>query len=746
MTPEDRQKLRQLLDSFDETGLIALANKGLVRRATKDLQSGGVSFEETGDAVIVTGPGWTVTMPPAGPVHASDDTKATGVSRQILTATMFLRDNWLTQTSAEPVSSADPAAEEADEGSVSEVAEDLSALELSSPESDLPQAEPQIDALRESLVAVRVESLEKWSAKNRLREAIRILNTNPTVEVETVGVCLTVRLVEHEIEVRFFASAESAKPSEKIAGRLDEALCTAPKSQQKQWVVLAVLALQKHGGATIEFPDSTAQANAEGAPRNRSEIILATRELLEGAVATGLAHPSSRMVERLLTLSVSATGVNLPKLARQLRGLADEMELILSRDAKGDTTRVVDRVTTAHSLVRALDRAGEQPPVELTGRHRTDYEPVGDLDLTGVGAWPWRTGSGFVGLTVLFWDAAANRFLTWSASRPEDGLQRFRPEESYQVETVWPGGSPSTLSRLRFRLKDARVNPLGRLSGSQKSSVEPGGPTMFEAARFGDRQFDSWPALLEFAQTTCPIGLSETSPLDHIVVLVPAKWGERQFDELQQRFVWEIHDSSGQALSLTLPWAGSTENSIEFLEATKPPRDRLRAVVARVGVSQYGLSVEPLSLLSDGTPQNDFVLNPAFDLARITPRQSSLLARLRKKYGRNRIATTMMADGESDEVAQEVTGNLPRGLELRLSEVEQFLLELTESGTRRFGELHQLRLRELATRVDRAGLIELAAAVREADQLDPSSAVIRANYLCRLHRQTAVRESLAGSL
>jgi len=347
---------------------------------------------------------------------------------------------------------------------------------------------------------------------------------------------------------------------------------------------------------------------------------------------------------------------------------------------------------------------------------------------------------------VLFREAAANRFLTWSTSRPEDGPQMFRPEQSYQVETVWPGGSPAALSRLQFRLKDARVNPLGRLSGSQKSSVEHGEPTTFDSTSFGDRLFDSWPALFEYALTTYPIGLAETSPLDRIVVLQPAKWGERQFDELQQRFVWEIFDVGGQALSLSLPWVGSTENSIEFLEATKPPRDQRRAVVARAGVSQSGLSVEPLSLLSDGISQNDFVLNPAFDLARITPRQSSLLARLRKKYGRNRIATTMLADGESDDAGSEVIGNLPQGLERRLSEVEQFLLELTESGTRRFGELHQTRLRELAAYADRAGLTELAAAVLDADRTEPSSAVIRASYLCRLHRQAAVRESLSGSV
>jgi hypothetical protein len=84
----------------------------------------------------------------------------------------------------------------------------------------------------------------------------------------------------------------------------------------------------------------------------------------------------------------------------------------------------------------------------------------------------------------------------------------------------------------------------------------------------------------------------------------------------------------------------------------------------------------------------------------------------------------MMSDGESADSGNlaEPQTTLPRGLELRLNEVEQFLLELIESGTRRFGELHQTRLRELASRTERAGLTESAAAILAADRPEPSGA------------------------
>ena len=729
MTPEDRAKLRQLLDSFDETGLIALANKGIVRRAVKDLQAGGISAEETDEGVLVTGPGWTVLMPPEGPSQATDDTKASGITRQIIATTMFLRDNW---PDSLPPADADTSDEVAAQecAAAKPAAADVSRL-------------AEVAAMQEQLVAVRGEALEKWSGKARLRDGIQRVQSATEIETEVSAACLTVRFVEHEIECRFFPAAGKT-----TARLLDGTLCTAPKSQQQLWVAAAVLALQKLAGKSIESPDSVAPADAAGAPRNRGEVLAATRDLLEGIVATGLAHPSGRMVERLLTLSVSATGVHLPKLARQLRGLADDIELTLARDAKSDSLRVADRVAMTHSLVSALASSGDRPPIELTGRHRTEYTPAGDLTLTGVGAWPWRTGSGFVGLTVLFWEESAKRFLTWSASRPEDGLQAFRPREVYAVESVWSGGgAPTTLSRHQFKLKDARVNPLGRLSGSQKSSVEQAEATQLSSTDFGDRLFQSWQELSTYALTTYPMGLAETAPLDQMVVLEPASWGERTFDELQQRFVWQIIDSEGRNIALSLPWSGMTEASIEFLEATKPDRDRLRAVVARVVVTSGSLLVEPVSLLSDGTPRNDFVLNPAFDLDRISPRRSGLLAKLRSKYGRDRIATTMIADGESDDTElSEAGGVLPTGLERRLSEIEGYLQELSESGTRRFGELHRQKALDLAAGVERPGLSELASAMRSLEEASPAGSVLRASYLCRLHRQAAVKELVAGSV
>jgi hypothetical protein len=724
MNPADRVRLQQILATFDEAGLVALSNKGLVRRAAKDLEATGLAHEETDTAMLVRGPGWVVTMPPDGPAHATDDTRATGVTRQILTATLYLRDHW-----AEAAPSAVPVAA-APETAASTKTQEPAA-------SAAPPAEAA--ALQEALLALDRDDLEKWAGKTVLREVL-VLVDSLEIEVEThAGV--TIRLLKHEVEARLLPVRGKAAAK----NLLDQVLTTAPKALHRRWVVSAVLAFQQSRGIKIEKPAAVAAPAEAGAARSREGVLAGVRDLLEGMVTTGLAHPSARMLERLFTLSVSAVAVHLPRLGRLLRSLADEVSLLLTRDASADTTRFFELLCLTHALARALAAAGAQPPVTLAGQHRSQYDLAGDLRLAGVGAHPWVTASGFEGLTVLLWDEAGKRFLTWTASRPVQGAGRFSIEQTYRTEAVWSGsGSPERFSRSHFTLRQAKVNPQGRLSGTESSTAIDVQPTDPGAIDFGERAFTNWLALLDYARSLYPVGLAEKNPLDRLVVLRPVGWGERFFDEMQQRFCWPLPDDDGNVIPLTLPWAGVNESAIEFLEAMKPERDRLTGVVVRLSFGNRGVLIEPLSLLSQGTPQGHCVLNPAFDLRLIASRQSTLLEQLRKKYGRDRIATTLTAeDDEVIEPAFHQAEDVPASIQVRLSEAEQLLLRVAESGLGRLDDLLRERLKQLAADLERRGLAELGASLAELARSASAVDLVGSGYLSRLHRE-CVSQRLSG--
>src|SRR5262245_28359423 len=87
--------------------------------------------------------------------------------------------------------------------------------------------------------------------------------------------------------------------------------------------------------------------------------------------------------------------------------------------------------------MEAILRGGETPKTELAGVSRATYVDVPEIELFGVGAYTWKTGSGYEGLTVLFWSNQSKEFLSWTAARP--GTQKFDARQRFYGEGTWDG-------------------------------------------------------------------------------------------------------------------------------------------------------------------------------------------------------------------------------------------------------------------------------------------------------------------
>src|SRR5438046_4507969 len=317
------------------------------------------------------------------------------------------------------------------------------------------------------------------------------------------------------------------------------------KGDCRQVIVAAVSGFQRAEGKEWAIPAEAAALEASGgAPRSRSEVLDSCQRLLEETLSNGLSRISTANQQRWATLAVSALGVNLPRLALLLRGIGDEAALVLARDARSDLARMLARMAQAHALCTALQNGGDNPRPDLVGLHRTRYDAVGHLDLVGVAAWPWRTASGYEGLTVLFWDSSEKHWYSWTESRPRHQLADFKPVARYTQPGPWEGAeSPRQLARSNFRLMNARRNPSLRLSGSSKSRVLVTGPVILQTQ--GLVIIEEWSQLLEQSNAQPVIGLKEVNTLDSIFAMKPAAWSERWLESVREVYNlgWEDFNS-----------------------------------------------------------------------------------------------------------------------------------------------------------------------------------------------------------
>jgi hypothetical protein len=559
---------------LDDDALAALANRGLLRRAQKDLEAAKPTVVDTiADRVRLQVADAVVEVPEV-PARSTCSCPATGVCRHILAALVYLRDD-------PDLATADVAAQGTP----------------SLPESDAapsPPAEPTaFPTAQQALGALTDEEVEKWAGKTLVKRALKLLSGSLPVDVEDAAT-LTVRFAARNITCRWI-------PGAGLAGWM----CSCQSETVCEHVVAAVLAYHFHLGTGQPAAAVRVLEESTGAPRTRAEVLASVGTVLREMVSLGLSRLSTATAQRLITLAVSAHGVDLPRLERTLKSLADEVALALKRDAQASATNILTQAARVEALRTALET---NPAPHSVGAHRTMYHEVGQLTLVGLGARRWKSKGGYHGFTVYFWDESRRGWSTWSESRPVN-QPGFDPVHRFFGDSPWTGcASAFAASGSELRLTGAWRNAAGRLSGRSSTQALVVGPSRLDTLPTPCAQ---WSALAELAQQLFGGGLRDHTENQDLVRLAPKAWGPAFYDPLRQELTRPLLDESGCAISLWLPFTPENEAAVDSLErhdatATTGLLGALRLVAGRLCVQPIALfidgKVENLNLQKPGTP------------------------------------------------------------------------------------------------------------------------------------------------
>lgn len=636
-------RLTRQLSLYDEAAYTAMASRGLLRRAEKDLRNLTPRLlEDTDSALLIDVDGAVVTLREAGPAHADCSCPSSDICRHILCACL-----WLARTS----------------------------------EPTAPPVEPEIN--------LSYDDLKKWAGAKTLKEAFQLFADETAIDVRWEGY-YTVAFGRLQIECRYYPETG-----------IEAMLCSCRSALACVHRVAALLAIQKRRGHTIEAPERQVMAEPADTLKDRDEVISTTLRLLEDAVSAGICHLSDMSRQRFITLSVSATAANLPRLSQQLHALADELQMQLARDARADSKRFFQLLVETYALAAALKTSSQ---AELVGWFKTTYTPAGVLDLAGVGAYQWQASSGYIGLTLLFWDLNARDFCSWSDVRPSSTY--FSPPARFLQESPYAGAvSPQQLSQSRFKLINARKNPHNRLSSSTESEAVIICPTDPERLNFGSRLFTEVASLRAYARSHSPAGLQPHNPLTDLIAFRPARWGKASYDETTQTLRQTLTDLHKETISLQIPYTPTNSPAIAFLERFQPEIATPHSLIAYLTRHPHNLTLFPVSILLPHSP------TPVISLS------------LQKE----------LKEGAMELERGEAERPLAEGLEGLLTVVAEELEHIAERGSASFGQEELREAFRMAAALDEAGLSKLSGALKLMDKsVARPHAVLKAAYICQL--------------
>lgn len=518
--------------------LEALANKGLLRRAQKDYERGEVgAFEMSAAGLIVNVSGQLVTLIEAGPAKAACACPAPGVCQHILAACLALMR---------------PA------GAVTVTA---------------------ISAHAEWL-AFTHDVLTAAFGLPTMRTAYELsLAYEASIEITTT---LTVRFPALNAEI-------IALPGAGLGGIIVNG---ASENRHPQLAAAALLIVRRGAGLHWE-PPALKGDKADAAPLHREDMLRAATDLLEEVLAAGLARLSPAIVERLDALAISAQTAEWHRLGLLLQRLATQASDWLLRRPQADLSLIFSEMATAYALTRAL--AGNAP--QLAGTGRENYVEVGSLDLIGVTAWPWRTASGYEGLTMLMWDPAKATWATWTDARSRAFQGGFSAVSRFTQPGPWEGAaSPAQISRSRFRLLQARRNRWGRLSASTRcKALVTGAASVTDIA---SKAHDNWVALATVLAQATTLGLRERDPRAAYQIVAPASWERHPFDPVQQSLTWLLRDGGGHALELRLAFDDLSRPAIQLLEKLTDDDFKGAKLLGRCLLIHRCVQIHPIALIT----------------------------------------------------------------------------------------------------------------------------------------------------
>lgn len=527
-------RLLALLQGLDDAAYSAMASKGLLRRARKDIDK-GVTVELAdcdGETVSVQVDTQLVSMDAAGPAAARCSCPAPGACQHILIACLQLPS--------------------------------LAAAGETPPGAAEPAPDPWL--------ALDEQALKRWAGHGAYRQACR-LALDQLAGVENAWVRFQTGVVCHLVP----------------GAGLEGIITTAAPRFTRAYAAAAVLAYRgKHGRGWV-----AGLGAADIGSSADQQLLKAVQRLLEEYIELGLNHLSPTSAGRLQTLAMQCRSARYYRAANELDSCAKDIEWLLARHAQADTQRLFDRMARLYALAEALAGHGPSAPIELLGAVRSHYRGQDALDLVGMGAYPWETDSGYWGITALFWSPSQARFYSWSELRPRTAGDGFTPARRYQAQSPWPGGGLlQTLCRSAFRLIQPRINEQRRLSLSQQSRVEAVGPRT--STGLPPVETD-WRRLAAAHAQRRGLGLRRHQPLDDVFLIEPADWGQPGFDEIEQQLVIPVADAGGENLSVVLPYTELTADPIRHLERLKPAKGwrflvyyRYRPTPSLLPIAAYG--------------------------------------------------------------------------------------------------------------------------------------------------------------
>ena len=508
--------LQQALAEADENYFIGISNKGIYKRAGKDLEEADISVEYQEDSAEVKISGETCVI--KNPLwESSCSCPSRSVCRHLIAAMLWLKENFQSEDS-------DKESEE----------------EPDFPEEEaVPAGLP--DMLKQELSQVTVPQMKKAfgsQMKNLLPEISRISLEESSILSGTLPDGTAVRLLYP----------------------LQNSTCACHKKDLCQHKAAVILAWQlKENLISLSDFETQAKTLSESENLTIQESAGRSYALLCDVLKWGLVRMPENMAEHLEAAAVQSHALRMADAEKMLRDLGSKLSDCRERRAVFHADNFMKKLCECADYLHELQK--QSVSEEMLGQFRRSYDTLRhDLTILPIGQ---RTvnNSEYAGEVYYFLnldEKAESRFLTFSDIRPvfyeTAGNSRRR-----EVTIPWNAGVPmKALMQSKMTLRNAKISD-GKLSSSKDTII-----ALKTNANLNCPELQNL-IYTDFRKLAVDSAQNENNP-ENLCFVHPMACVSSQFDTHAQRYKMEIADNQGNIILIQVRYQAETKDFINLME------------------------------------------------------------------------------------------------------------------------------------------------------------------------------------
>lgn len=592
-----------ILNNLDDDYLIGMANKGIVKRAYKDMEAGDYKvISVDGEVEVSVGGEKVLIRQPLGESSCScpSRTICRHVVLGILALKKFVAESGTEQEEQKEKEEKDGEIDEKVAIKEENLEKKLSEESLEGNKTDEKLKEESLkenktnkkhkkENSEENVTEEKLSQVEKTPERQDLKSQLLMeISAFPFASLKKVlGAKQLLAIASQKKsgqspKITYSSIITVALPrggnTVKLLSPLEYSTCSCHKKEFCVHKAAAVLWCKLEAGEISEEDLCGTEELQDFSLGEIRDVSGQIGEFLKELLDTGLARISPDVLDYLDRLALISHNAKLANFEGYLRAIHDSYGNYLKRKASFEIKKLMEQFARLCKRVELLTRASDAKDAvqiaALAGEFRSEYVPIGNLCLMGIAMEHFESQTGYEGETVYFLEENTKQWYTYTSARPvfyDTTRRRGRQEKA-----AAPWGLPVSVEEmvgLRLHLSGARCDIRGRLSASEETRGEVIGNCQKENLHTGD--LSGW-YYKDFGKLFVEqIGIRKNSWLKEmqeerrngeLVFLRPYSFTRGEFSQMEQKLVMWLYDRAGREIMLELAYSKREEWGIGYLE------------------------------------------------------------------------------------------------------------------------------------------------------------------------------------